>query len=122
MDGLGWQEIILILVVLLIVFGPKKLPEIAKQLGEFWREFTKAASTVAEAVESPPPQKSAAKVEPSPPKGPEKVETTLPLKSAESDERQAIMDIARKLNINMEGKSIKEIAQEVATKIEEKEE
>jgi len=37
--GLGWQEILLILVVALVVFGPKKLPEIGSSLGKGLREF-----------------------------------------------------------------------------------
>ena len=33
MFGLGFSEILLILVIALIVFGPKRLPEVAKTLG-----------------------------------------------------------------------------------------
>jgi sec-independent protein translocase protein TatB len=42
MFGMGMPEIILILVVALIVLGPKKLPEIAKSLGRGIAEFKKA--------------------------------------------------------------------------------
>ena len=34
MFGLGWQELIIILVIALIIFGPRKLPEIGKSLGQ----------------------------------------------------------------------------------------
>ena len=44
MFGLGAGEILLILVIALIVLGPAKLPEIAKQLGKGLREFRKATS------------------------------------------------------------------------------
>ncbi|MEY4199867.1 MAG: hypothetical protein RLZZ265_1607, partial [Verrucomicrobiota bacterium] len=41
---LGWPEIIGILVVVLILFGAKKLPELAKGLGQGIKEFKKASS------------------------------------------------------------------------------
>ncbi|MFC1591001.1 twin-arginine translocase TatA/TatE family subunit [Thermodesulfobacteriota bacterium] len=44
MFGLGMQEIIIILVVALIVIGPKKLPEIAKALGRAMGEFKRATN------------------------------------------------------------------------------
>lgn len=40
---LGWPEILLILVVILIVFGVGKLPQVAGQLGKGIREFRKGA-------------------------------------------------------------------------------
>ncbi len=51
MFNLGMPEIILILVVALIVMGPKKLPEMAKSLGKGLREFRKAADDLKESVE-----------------------------------------------------------------------
>ena len=42
MFGLGMGEIIIILVLALILLGPQKLPEAAKQLGKGLREFRKA--------------------------------------------------------------------------------
>jgi sec-independent protein translocase protein TatB len=42
MFGLGFGEILIILVIALILLGPKKLPEAAKQLGKGLREFRKA--------------------------------------------------------------------------------
>ncbi|MBM3830632.1 MAG: twin-arginine translocase TatA/TatE family subunit [Verrucomicrobia bacterium] len=41
---LGWPEIIGILIVVLILFGAKKLPELAKGLGQGIKEFKKASS------------------------------------------------------------------------------
>ena len=48
---LGPQEIILILVVIFIFFGAKKIPELAKGLGTGLREFRKAARDVQGEIE-----------------------------------------------------------------------
>lgn len=61
---LGGWEIILILAVVLILFGAKKLPELAKGLGTGIKEFKKATREVQDeisnAAEEPPPQKRVA--------------------------------------------------------------
>ena len=48
MLGIGMQEIIIILVVALIVIGPKKLPDLAKALGRAMGEFRRAADDLKE--------------------------------------------------------------------------
>lgn len=40
--NIGWSGLILILVALLLVFGPKKLPDIGKAFGKSLREFKDA--------------------------------------------------------------------------------
>src|SRR6266536_6480676 len=62
--NLGGGEIILILAVVLILFGAKKLPELAKGLGQGIKEFKKATKEVTDEVQSamdehpsPPSQK-----------------------------------------------------------------
>jgi sec-independent protein translocase protein TatA len=40
---LGGWEVILIVVVVLVIFGPKKLPEFAKGLGQSIKEFKKGS-------------------------------------------------------------------------------
>ena len=42
MGQLGFQELLIIFVIALLVFGPKKLPELGKSLGKGLREFKKA--------------------------------------------------------------------------------
>jgi sec-independent protein translocase protein TatA len=49
---LGWPEIIGILVVVLILFGAKKLPDLAKGLGQGIREFKKASRDVQNDLQS----------------------------------------------------------------------
>ncbi|EAZ92712.1 twin-arginine translocase TatA/TatE family subunit [Crocosphaera chwakensis] len=39
MFGLGWPEVAIILVVALLIFGPKKIPEIGSSLGKTLRGF-----------------------------------------------------------------------------------
>lgn len=48
---LGGPELFLILVVALIVFGPKKLPEIGKSLGRMMNEFKKASNEFRQTLE-----------------------------------------------------------------------
>ncbi len=50
MLGIGMPEILIILVVALIVIGPKRLPELAKHLGKGLAEFKKAADDLQESV------------------------------------------------------------------------
>ena len=48
MLGIGMQEIIIILVVALIIIGPKKLPDLARALGRAMAEFRRAADDLKE--------------------------------------------------------------------------
>lgn len=48
MLGIGMQEIIIILVVALIIIGPKKLPDLARALGRALGEFRRAADDLKE--------------------------------------------------------------------------
>jgi sec-independent protein translocase protein TatA len=49
---LGGPELFLIFVVALIVFGPRKLPEIGKSLGKMMAEFRKASNEFRSTIES----------------------------------------------------------------------
>ena len=44
MGSLGMQEIIVIFIIALIVFGPRKLPEIGKSIGKGLQEFKRASN------------------------------------------------------------------------------
>jgi sec-independent protein translocase protein TatA len=94
---LGWPETLLSLAVLLFVFGPKKLPQLAKDLGKAWREFTKASSGISEVLESP----------------------VNPVGGKSG--RETLLHMARKLNIETDGKPTEQIANEIVMKAESKE-
>ena len=48
--GIGFTELIVILVIVLILFGPGKLPEIGKALGRGIREFNQAKNEVSKKI------------------------------------------------------------------------
>lgn len=50
MGNLGLTEMLLIGVLLLIFFGPQKLPELGKALGKGIQEFKKASREITDAV------------------------------------------------------------------------
>jgi sec-independent protein translocase protein TatA len=52
MFGLGMPELLLIFVIALIVFGPKKLPDLGKSIGRAMAEFKKAQDEFQESVKS----------------------------------------------------------------------
>jgi sec-independent protein translocase protein TatA len=46
MFGLGYQELLLILVIVLILFGAQRLPDLARSLGSSVKEFKKGVNEV----------------------------------------------------------------------------
>jgi sec-independent protein translocase protein TatA len=48
--GISFWELVLILIIALVVFGPKKLPEMGKALGASLREFKKATQAITDDV------------------------------------------------------------------------
>ena len=51
MGNLGMPELIMILVLALLLFGPKKLPEIGKQVGKALGEFKRASNDLKRTIE-----------------------------------------------------------------------
>ena len=54
MFGLGAPELLLIFVIILVLFGAKKIPELARSMGKATREFKEAKSAFNDAVHSEP--------------------------------------------------------------------
>jgi sec-independent protein translocase protein TatA len=78
----GWQELIIILVIIIFIFGAKRLKEIARGTGEAVREFKEATA------------------EP----------------SKEKEEEEAVIEAARKMGVETEGRSIQQILEEMGKK------
>lgn len=89
--GIGLPEMALIFVLALLVFGPKKLPEIGKSVGkalrgfqeasnEFQNEFKKEAEILETAFSQPPSESMTAKLE----------ETPQPSLSAAADDEPVV--------------------------------
>ena len=49
---LGWSELLILLVLVLIFFGPRRLPEVAEALGKSIRKFKKATSDIKDEIEA----------------------------------------------------------------------
>ncbi len=79
MFGLGFWEVLVILVVALLVFGPQKLPELARSLGRGLAEFRRTSSelrgSIMSAAEEPAQQERRAPV----PEGPAEQMVNAPL-------------------------------------------
>lgn len=88
MLGLQTPELVVILFIILLLFGGRKLPELARSMGSAVREYTNASKEPLKYVDSK-------------------------TKTKEEEERDAILEAARKLGIETEGRSIKEIAEEL---------
>jgi sec-independent protein translocase protein TatA len=70
--NLGGSEIFIILLVVLLFFGAKRIPELAKGLGKGMREFKDAMSGIENEV------KNAANDTPPPPKPPREITEKIP--------------------------------------------
>lgn len=95
---IGNPEILFILFIVLLLFGGKKLPELARSMGEAVKEFNKATNEPTRYID-------------------EKTRK-------EDEERRAILEAAKKLGIEVEGRDIKDIAEDIvkATQKSESEE
>lgn len=89
LGGIGTGELLIILFIVLLLFGGRKLPELARSLGRAVREYQKAMSGAGE-------------------------EESKEEKQKDEDLRKAILETAKKLGIETEGRSLKEIMLDIS--------
>lgn len=86
---LGWTELIIIVFIIVLLFGARRIPELMKSLGRGVREFRKGMSGMEEEMKK----------------------TEKEIKSEET-----VKEVAKKLGIKTEGKSTEELAKEIVEK------
>ena len=84
MFGLGVPELMLIFIVALVLFGPKRLPEIGRTLGKAMGEFKKATDELKNTVEREVRMEELRQISPSMITPVETVSRTEPLRPVES--------------------------------------
>ena len=52
MFGIGFPELIIIIIVALVVLGPSKLPELARSMGKAMREFKRMSEDIKDTIEN----------------------------------------------------------------------
>lgn len=89
---MGNTELLMLLFIVLLLFGGRKLPELARSLGEAGREFQKAQNEPIRYVDE----------------------------KTRKEEKNPVIEAAKKLGIEVEGRDVNEIAQDIveATKKE----
>ena len=67
-QGLGWTEVVVVLFLILLLFGAKRLPELARGFGKSIKEFKRATTEIEEdirtAIEDEPQKKPAVQTKP----------------------------------------------------------
>ena len=53
MMGLGWQELVIVLIIIMIIFGAGKLPAVARSLGQGVKEFKEEAAVPGDTSTAP---------------------------------------------------------------------
>jgi sec-independent protein translocase protein TatA len=92
---IGYEWLILVAVILIIfLWGPQKLPELARSIGLAKKEFDKAAKEISNPTTS----------------------TSPPSSEAPSPSTDPLIVAARSLGISTEGKTKEQIAKEIAQK------
>jgi sec-independent protein translocase protein TatA len=81
------NELLIILLILLLILGPTKLPALARGLGQAIREFKKASSGLYDEEEKP-----------------KSTQKPITKPKTETDDDEVILKLAEKLGVSTEGK------------------
>lgn len=76
--GIHWTELLIISVVALLIFGPKRLPEMGSAIGKTYQEFKKSLREVAESSTTEIPTSAHATAAQAPAVGSPTDDTTRP--------------------------------------------
>jgi sec-independent protein translocase protein TatA len=98
MAFIGPWEIALILAIVLILFGPKKLPELARSLGDAIRQYRAASEGMTPSATSGTPAQALPQT---------------PVYPSQTKPGEILLETARKLGIQTEGKTLEEISEEI---------
>ncbi len=96
LTGMEWL-LVLAIVAIILLWGPSKLPELARSIGLAKREFERAAKGL-------------------------EVETTRRPTREEEEADEKILELAKSLGIETKGKTKSEILDEISKKLKEKKE
>jgi sec-independent protein translocase protein TatA len=93
--GVGFPELIILLIVLLLVFGAKRLPEMGRSLGKGMREFKEGVSGMESSVmgnDAPAPPAQLPAATPQTESTPSAAQVERDLASLSDEEREAILE------------------------------
>ena len=98
--GVGFPELIILLIVLLLVFGAKRLPEMGRSLGKGMREFKECvsgmeASVTDTATHTPTPPAQLPAATPTTESTPSVAQVERDLASLSDEEREAVLESLR---------------------------
>jgi sec-independent protein translocase protein TatA len=113
MPFIGPWEIALILAIVLLLFGPKKLPELAKSMGDAIRQYKSAmdgGGGLVPGSSTPGAPKTAYPT----------VEPPVQPISPQAKSAEVLLDTAKNLGIKTEGKTMDQISEEIAEKAGQK--
>ena len=121
---LGWPELVLIFVVLLLVVGPSKMPEMARTLGQAMKEFRKA-TTELEQIAIAEGSTTTGRLPVAPSRFTVALSDASGTDSAKSEAavkpQDGLEDVARRLGIETGDKSKEQIRKEILDKVNEME-
>ena len=96
----GWEWIIIgVVAIVIIMWGPAKIPQFARALGQAKGEFSKASKEFKDAANSDTPTQSAT--------------PTTAIKTKD----QLLLETAQKLGISTEGKTREQLSEEISVKV-----